>query len=187
MNIHIPDTKKGFRHAAEVLCRFTPCRMTYNEITLYSRTGSTPSQILADYNRGLQAHADAYAASAEGVAVANKRRAEIDKRQAVVNELVARLPSLTLSNPTEALGWLEEFRIAANDVAVKPDLDAIFSAFNEAGWVENDCTRHPDVETDPVIFARWLVGWALAGIRLVGVPHPSLRDFYEQWKEMTAS
>lgn len=184
MNIYEPMCGDSLSSAVRVLCRFIPCRMEFNGIELRSRTGSTPNTLMADFERQWQERARQYSESPEGIAAAQRDLEEIAAAQEAVDALTAELGAMDLTTASDALRWLERFQDPADRVGVRKDTARIIAAFESAGWARNDCVGHPDVASDSGVFARWLVGQALATIERWGAPHPTFHHFIEQWRKM---
>lgn len=184
-----PSGGERLKDAALELCfiaraKKAPATMVFNRITLTATETSVPEDIDRDYDQQRAARTAAYAASPEGIAAAAMRALDIEMAQDKTNKLTAELATLKLTEAA-ALRWLMKFTEAASHTEVKKDGAFILAEFAKLGWLPNACVGHPDVLTSKRVFARWLIGQALAGIDKHGVPHDGLMErFYEDYRSM---
>lgn len=184
MNIYVPGIGSDISSSAKVLCRFIPCRMTFNDIELRSYTGSTPESIVADFWRQCDDRDRRYRESPEGQLAVQRQLADIDTAQRTVDALMVELDSVDLTVAADALEWLERYAGPADRIGVRTDPARIVTAFESAGWVRNDCVGHPEVASDSHIYARWLIGQALDGIAFLGAPHQVFHYFLARWRTL---
>jgi hypothetical protein len=167
---------------AQRMIAAAPSKCTFNGIELVADTGTTVGDIEADYNRQFDERAEAWAASSEGQAAAERAQWQRVERQALMNELMTELRTLDVRDVAKALDWMVRAQDPLDSSAVA-DRALILSTYEAAGYSANDNIGPAFVESDRENFARYIIGQAMDGIACVGAPHPVVHGFVERWRE----
>jgi hypothetical protein len=168
--------------AAALLVKRAPACADFNGIAIRARYATTrPLDIVARFQRLCGLRAIQWRASPEGRAQAERDAREIREQQANVDALVAELPALDLASPDAALGWLASAIGPLDRCGVRVDRGAIAQAFEAAGWVAGACCDDAFDGESADVFARWIVGQFLSGLKGPAV-YPGLVGFVDDWR-----
>ena len=154
---------------------------TFNDIPITATPDTAAADIVAAWDREMMAQREAYLASDAGKADAAKRRAEVMRRQAVHDELVADLANLPWSDDIAILRWWDSLAQTVDHVGVVTDSDTILRSFKLRGFKVGANTGDRFREDDRDNSFRYLVGQGLDGLVRVGCPHPIIGTFIERF------
>ena len=159
----------------------------FNDMILTVTPGATESDVIAEYERRDRERVAAYEASPEGQRRAAEAAGQVKRAQADVDLAVLALDKLDFRDVNAVLAWCERFTTAADLIGVNAPRAEILSWFRMCGWMPNmNCDAEFNGE-DRDNFAGYVIGQALDGIDKMGVPHPLLHGFVEQWRQKFAA
>lgn len=164
-----------------------PLEMTFNEIRVVADPGDDAATLATRWRFESDLRWKNYRASAEGTAEAQRRREEIARKQAMVDDLVATWPIVAPNGWAAILHWVETLTENADDVGVKLDHAVLASMLETSGHIENQHVGESRAffET-PDNLARYIMGQVINCLRSGMPPHPVCLGFIERWRRMTA-
>lgn len=175
------DTSEAAKLLVERSAEFGAAFGMFNDIRMDARHGDTIEDVLAAFENRRQAHADAYAASPEARAAELARNDRRASMQAQHDALMARLPTLNLSDDAAVLDWLCAMQEPSDHVGVIVRKDAILEAFAKHGFKPGlNCGKDYRSGNRSNMHA-YLVGQALDGLQSVAV-HSILHKFAAEWR-----
>ncbi len=157
------------------------CHASFNGIQLEAAVGSSPAGIVAAFHRDLDAKANAFDASPEGIAAVIARRREIATAQAQIDLSVVALDALDFSDLDAVIGWFETVQDATDQCGVRVPKAAILAAFSAAGF-EPDANCGDAFDDDRENVARYIIGQALSTLRFLAI-HGTIHGFAKCWRE----
>lgn len=155
---------------------------SFNDITLTAGRGTTAAQIVTRYHEELDARAEAYRKSPEGIAAKAKEKAETISRQATCDALMVEFATLDLTNDAALIDWLDRFQDPSDDMRIRKDVGVVVRALEAAGYVSGANCGPAFNEEDRDNYARYLIGQALSNLKHVGAIHQVFGTFHERWK-----
>ena len=94
---------------------------------------------------------------------------------------------IDMQNLEAVIYWLELLQEPSDHIDVHVPVDQIIRYFNAAGYRENAFCGPLFNSEDKYVFAAWLIGQALAGLKTVGAIHGIFHKFAQEWRAKFAS
>lgn len=154
----------------------------FNDIELHAAAGYAPAAVVAFYHEESQRRSDAWKASPEGKAAQRAAHAKRRDLQTRHDWLMARLPSLDMSDAHAVLEWLCQMQEPSDHVGVIVRRRTIVEVFEKARYRANENTGKDYQEGNRNNMFRYLVGQALAGLKEGPAIHPILHKFAAEWR-----
>lgn len=159
-----------------------PATMTFNGIDLTALPGGDAASIVSDHDRLSAESAERWRASIAGQAAAAESVAQITRLQAVVDDLVARLPSLDFDSHGSVIDFLAELQPCTDRIGITVQSAAVVAAFADHGLTPNMCVGWNTSSPTEDVFYRWLVGQALDGLTKGPAIHGVFHKFANEWR-----
>lgn len=161
-------------------------QFSFNGIELLATPDSVPAKLEAEFTAKLEAAAKAYRESPKGIAEAQKRTAEIARKQRSVNTALAVLKHIVADHDKLML-WLKSFTEDADDIGVQFTKSLLAEELEAAGYTENEHVgQKPEWFCTRERMAHYIVGQAINCLRRGMGPHPVTRGFVEKYFKMVA-
>ena len=167
---HISQVAIRMRSAAPSWCEFNGARFEAHD-------GDTEGAIVAKWEAAFKANGDRYAASPEGIAAAKEAEDRRIAAQWTIDLAMRRLESVDWSDESGPLEWLCAMADAADHVGVEYDRAHVVDTFHAHGFEVGVYCGDAFDGSSRGIFARWIIGQALDGIKRVGSPHGMIARF----------
>lgn len=154
----------------------------FNDIELHAASGYAPAAIVTFYNEETARRSEAYRASPEGRKAqreAHQRRRDLQTKH---DWLMARLPKLDMSLPSDVLDWLCQVQECTDHIGVIVRKRTIIERLEEAGYKANENTGADYKDGDLHNMFRYLVGQALSGLKEGPAIHPIIHKFAGEWR-----
>ncbi len=176
---HIDDAAKELLAAA---AEHGEARGRFNDIEIVARRGQSYQEVVGDWETKREAASAAYRASPKGQAAEAARQDRRRDLQARHDILMARLPTLDMTDDSAVLDWLCQMQEPADHVDVISRADTIIAKFEAAGYRASENCGKDYRPGDRENMFRYLVGQALGGFKQVGAPHSILLKFAAEWR-----
>lgn len=161
-------------------------RGTFNDVELIATAAVSPADVVASFHEQSDARAEAWRASPEGIAYAERQQAEVRAAQQKHGDMVAALDGLDFNSGAAVLDWVCGIQDATDRVGVTVDRERIISTFAAHGFEPNVNCGGAFKADDRDNVLRWIVGQALDGLRHVAI-HGVIHKFAADWKAKFAN
>lgn len=148
-----------------------------NDVVLTVTDSSTFNSLMTDFERRASIKTDRL------IHQEQKEEAGDLLIQLEVNHLVNTLENLDFTSYGELLKWLSELQPYSNKRTIVVPIDRIVGKFEDHGFHEDENVGEKFNSSDKVNFARYIIGQCLVGLKGVGAIHPTVINFYKDWKE----
>ena len=161
-----------------------PVKFQFNDLVVIARPGDAPETVRRRWDLSGEEASRAYRRTPEYTARQKQEKHRAVRRQEQMRQCVRRLPRAVRAGERGIVEWCAAF-VPLNDwTYTHCDQAAVAERLKAAGYAPGDCVHHPEVQTDPHVMARWIVGQVLDGlVNWQGVIHPMIATFAEEWLE----
>ena len=111
-----------------------------------------------------------------------ERAKKIKQKQETATKLMSELEAIDWNSFNDILTWLSSIQPVADHSGVSIDTGKVIETFRKNGFFPNVNLGDDFNKNDPENVARYIIGQALDGFKIVGAPHPVLLTFVADWK-----
>lgn len=172
--MHVRDAAAALVVIAEA--RRETVRAEFNKVEMQANPGETAEQVTDRFVATLDAKAEAYRTSPEGIAAAEKQRQDREHRGQVLGDVLRALPAKFTSHQA-ALRWAIKY-IHAADWGGDTQPDRVIRVLEASGYADSDLEGLPkEAYQDPVTMAKYAMGQVINMMIHGRTPHPMLAEF----------
>jgi heme-degrading monooxygenase HmoA len=154
----------------------------FNDIELKATATTTPEEVVSFYNSEIDRRVAAFINSPEGKEAERKREADRSSAQQLHDALMAKLPSLDMSNDVAVLDWLCQMQGPSDHIGVIVRRQTIVQTFEKYGFRAGENCGADYRPGDRKNMHRYLVGQALDGLKEGPAIHSILHKFADEWR-----
>jgi hypothetical protein len=181
-NIIDPLAGTHIRSAAEEMVARIPSACSFNGAELVADVGTTVNDIVATYHASIDAMGKACRGSPERIAADEETQAlRIESRRLALG-LLNRLEAIDWSDLAAVVQWIDALA-QPSDALTRPEADIVIAVFDAHGFRPGMFCGAAFNGDDREIYARWLVGQALDGLRQHGSIWFIARRFAAEWRQ----
>lgn len=184
--IYIPLAGTMIREAAgeaitRAKARGSPVTFVFSGDEITVTGGDDAEVVAAAYMRRVQERHEAWKASPEGVAHAEREQQILARYQADTDRLIETI-DVAFSSHRGMLEWIRDFTRAVDRVGVNYDKQTLLRRLKEKGFRQSEHTGLAPgaYEADPALMARYLIGQMIDGMVRASGPHPIAASFAQQ-------
>lgn len=153
----------------------------FNSSKVIAAPHSKPERLQEGWQRSMERQAEAYRNSPQGKAAAEKRTADIIRKQRSLNTSLDVLADI-IADHDKLMIWLKGVAEDADDIAVTLPKERMIEQLEAAGFVENEHVgEKPEWFNSRTRMAHYIVGQALNCLRRGMGPHPVTGSFVERY------
>lgn len=158
-----------------------PVEFDFNGVSILAEPSSDPVDLEDQFNAKMEARVQAYRESTDGIAEAQKRVSEVERKQQSINSALSALKDI-VNDHDKLMLWLKSFAENADDIGVRFDKAKLADEFISAGFCENEHVgQKPDWFSTRPRMAHYIVGQAINCLRHGMGPHPVTASFVEKY------
>jgi hypothetical protein len=160
-----------------------PVKADFNGVDIIAQPGDDPAELQTKWSADMDRKAEEYRNSPEGQRVAREAEERKQKLQAEANRLMSVLDEVDFSDLGAVIDWLEAMQDPSDHIGINFDRQHVLDTFEKHGYQPSVYTYGEFDENDREVYARWMIGQALDGIRQIGAIHGLIHKFAKSWRE----
>jgi hypothetical protein len=162
-----------------------PVRVVFNEIELTVSPKDTGDLVWQRYMTAYDKLCEAYQASPEGIAAAERARTEVEMAQAKHDQLMESLPEIA-GDEAALMNWLVLYSDAADHIHVRKDFPRVWSMLEVHGYQDNDAVGLDEqAYKNKRVMARYIVGQAINCMKNINKgPHPITEKMVTEYNQL---
>lgn len=155
--------------------------LTFNDASIVVKANQRAQDVVEAYREKRAEIHQAYRATPAGLGAKSEQDATAADLSKVVSELVAALPETLELGLTETIKWVQQYSIAADNIATDPQAAKVLSAFKLAGYQTDEFSGDKFIPNNKEVFGRYIVGQVMLSLQENGRPHPVADSFAKKY------
>lgn len=161
-----------------------PVRFDFNGVKIIATRKKSISSMLWEFNLALGHYSQTYRKSKKYQEYLKKREFKVRCSQLLVDSLVKTLPQFIEEGLDSVVYFCATLSEHADDVDVNTDLNAIVSALEGAGYIDNEHVGRPESDfSNAETMGRYIIGQAINCMKNGLPPHSITTEFQKRYLE----
>ena len=162
------------------------CYCEFNGVMIQCNRFMSTVEVREEFDRMKNVMQQAYQKSGEYLESQKKQEDyEAEKKLDMYNILKQAKNNMSnLENMDNLLVWLKKYISASDYIYVESEGDFVLKMLKDFGYITNEYIGDDFVQGDKIILGKYIIGQCMSGIESIGVIHPMVGRFIDDYFEM---